>query len=107
MPIYHLEMLESLCGNPTRRAFLGKAGSAVMLFAGGAVDDFIPVWQPKSLHVDRIPAKRISLGYPGDYKPCHVRLAGSELLLTAFEPNELGNGWPKEQILLYRSKDGG
>lgn len=68
--------------------------------------DTIPIHNPHRLP-PALPAERIPLGEPNDYKPCVARLPDGELLLTAFQPVETKNGKTREQELLFRSKDGG
>jgi len=79
-------------------------------------NDTIKVQRPKRLKVDSIPAQRVPVGSPGDYKPCVARLPDGELLLVAFRQNQLdgtrrvgGQEVPliREDILLFRSRDGG
>jgi hypothetical protein len=52
--------------------------------------------------------ERVPVGKKGDYKPCIARLPSGELLLVAFHQNQLdGNKKIREDILLFRSRDGG
>jgi hypothetical protein len=51
--------------------------------------------------------ERVPVGEKGDYKPCIVRLSTGELLITAFHQNQLDGGKIREDILLFRSQDGG
>lgn len=77
--------------------------------------DTIQIQHPKQLGVDTIPAQRITLGVPDDYKPCIARLPNGELLVVAFHQHKLGTrkvGDQKspiirEDIILFRSQDGG
>jgi len=70
----------------------------------------IEVEDPKVLEGKTILGERVSLGTPGDYKPCVAKLPGGELVLVAFFPGAFSAG-PKykarEDILLFRSGDGG
>ena len=52
--------------------------------------DTIKIKNRKLLSMDAIPAQRIPLGIPDDYKPCIARLPDDELLLVAFQQHELG-----------------
>ena len=78
--------------------------------------DTIQIQNPKQLGVETIPAQRITLGVPNDYKPCIARLPNGELLVTAFHQHKMGGAlkagdeeWPllREDIILFRSQDGG
>jgi hypothetical protein len=79
-------------------------------------DDAIRIRNPKTLGSESLPAQRIPIGVPGDYKPCIAQLSGGELLLVAFHTIRTGNTKHiggqavvllKEDALLFRSKDGG
>ncbi len=70
-------------------------------------DNFIQVINPVTIGADRLPAQRIPVGLPGDYKPCIARLPSGELLLVMFYPHHLEDGRYQEDIILYRSDDGG
>jgi len=70
-------------------------------------DDVIVVKKPSSLKANRLPAKRIPVGKPGDYKPCIAQLPTGELILVMFEPRHLEGGEYQEDIIIYRSTDGG
>lgn len=54
-----------------------------------------------------IPAERIALGLPGDYKPCLALLPSGELLLVMFRNDSVGGGKVREDMIHYRSADGG
>ena len=78
--------------------------------------DTIQIQNPKQLGVETIPAQRIALGVPDDYKPCIARLPNGELLLVAFHQHKMGGAlevgdeeWSlvREDIILFRSRDGG
>jgi hypothetical protein len=78
--------------------------------------DVIPIHAPRSLMGGPIPAQRVTVGVPGDYKPCVARLPDGELLLVAFHMHpvdgtrRLGNSQVplmREDIVLQRSRDGG
>src|SRR5436309_83873 len=68
--------------------------------------DFITVRNPKHLDVDRLQAERIALGEDDDYKPCIVLLPNGELIVVAFHQHKLRDGKIREDIALFRSKDG-
>ena len=85
---------------------------------GKSDDDAIQVINPVELSVDWLPAERIPVGEVGDYKPCIAKLSNGELLLTMFYPHYLAGVWwrgptepiqraYREDIILYRSLDGG
>ena len=65
------------------------------------------VLSPRSLPGDRLPVERVALGIADDYKPCVARLANGELLLTAFHQVKLPEGKIREDIIFFRSADGG
>ena len=62
-------------------------------------------------HPNRLPARisceRISLGEQGDYKPCIVGLSSGELLVVAFHGYQVEGGKLREDMILFRSGDGG
>ena len=68
--------------------------------------DQVEVKRPSFLPSNFLPAKRIPIGIPGDYKPCIAKLPNGNLLLVAFHAPTEG-GVPKEYSFLYRSSDGG
>ena len=51
--------------------------------------------------------ERVPIGIPGDYKPCVAKLPSGELVLVAFQHHPVEDGKYREDILLFRSKDGG
>lgn len=67
----------------------------------------IVIDSPLHLPPEAIPCTRIALGEPGDYKPCVARLPDGELLMTAFHQHKREGNKVMEQILLFRSQDGG
>ncbi len=67
----------------------------------------IGVRNPQTLAVDVLPADRVPVGVPDDYKPCIARLPSGELLLVAFHQHQLGGKKIREEIKLFRSRDGG
>ncbi len=73
----------------------------------GDEKSFIPVKDPKTLDVDRLDAERIPLGEDEDYKPCLILLPNGELLVVAFHQHKLPKGKVREDIMLFRSSDGG
>jgi len=68
--------------------------------------DLIKVRNPQALPA-RIPCERIALGKKGDYKPCIARLLSGELLIVAFHGHKLEGGKYREDMVLFRSGDGG
>ncbi len=72
-------------------------------------EHLIEVKNPKILRVDRLAAELVPMGKPGDYKPCVARIPGGELLVVAFHGNDasLDSGKYREDIVLFRSSDGG
>lgn len=67
----------------------------------------IGIESPRALAAQLIAGERVPVGVPGDYKPCIARLPDGRLLLVAFAPYQLEEGWKREEILLFRSEDGG
>jgi len=83
------------------------AGAPSTSAAGEATaDKFIEVRNPKALPA-RIPCERIALGKQGDYKPCIARLPNGALLVVAFDAAKRVDGKIQEDMLLWRSTDGG
>ena len=72
-----------------------------------AANDSIIVRNPKVLAVDHLPAQRIPLGKPGDYKPCIAKMPNGELLVVAFDGVKMVGDKLQEDMLLWRSSDGG
>ncbi|NOX57147.1 MAG: exo-alpha-sialidase [Planctomycetes bacterium] len=71
------------------------------------VQDWIQVRNPKQLP-PKIPCERIALGRKGDYKPCIAKLPSGELLVVAFDASHRPvDGGIREDMLLWRSRDGG
>jgi glucose/arabinose dehydrogenase len=68
--------------------------------------DVINVRNPVFLPA-QIPALRVPFGIPGDYKPDLVVLPSGEMLLVMFQPVTNSNGTYQENMILYRSDDGG
>jgi len=71
-----------------------------------STDDPIEVVNPQLLSGDPLPAERIAIGVPNDYKPCIAKLANGDLEISAFHHSKVG-GLLYEDILLFRSTDGG
>lgn len=72
-----------------------------------ATSDCVAVINPRRLRTSRLPAQRIPLGIPGDYKPCVAKLPDGELILTAFNQQARpGRRW-QEDTVVFRSTDGG
>ena len=73
----------------------------------------IVIRNPRCLPAGQIEAERVAVGLPGDYKPMVVQLPGGELLLTAFRGRDVDQRLPSgrammhEDVLLFRSSDGG
>ena len=73
----------------------------------------IAVRHPHTLPADGLPAERIPLGLPGDYKPMVVQRPDGELLLTAFRGYEHEKKMPSgracmhEDVLFLHSADDG
>ncbi len=67
----------------------------------------IGIESPRALAGQRITGQRVPVGVPADYKPCIARLPDGRLLLVAFAPFQLEEGRQREEILLFRSEDGG
>ena len=67
----------------------------------------IGIESPRELAGQRITGERVPVGVPGDYKPCIARLPDGRLLVVAFAPYQLEEGRKREEILLFRSEDGG
>lgn len=67
----------------------------------------IGIESPRALAGQRITGERVPVGVPGDYKPCIARLPDGRMLLVAFAPYQLEKGRKREEILLFRSEDGG
>jgi hypothetical protein len=80
--------------------------SSSLVWAGPG-DEPILVRNPATLRVDRLPAERLPLGDEDDYKPCIVLLPNGELIVVAFHQHKLPAGRIRENILLFRSRDGG
>ena len=79
-------------------------------------NDAIQIHNPKTLGTDCLPAQRVPLGAPGDYKPCIARLPDGELITVAFRQHPLDRTRRigdreipliREDILLFRSQDDG
>lgn len=76
------------------------------MWAAPPEDAFISVRNPQILP-PRIAAQRIPLGKPGDYKLCLALLPSGELLLAMFVNLSVGEGKVREDMIHYRSSDGG
>ena len=66
----------------------------------------ITVRNPQSLPA-HLPVQTVPVGIAGDYKPDLALLPDGELLLVMFQPQHNANGTYQENIILYRSADGG
>ena len=73
----------------------------------GFTQDEIKVLNPRTMKVSTLPAERIPVGIAGDYKPCIAVMPDGEVLLVAFHGVKLGGTKIREDIILYRSPDGG
>ena len=71
-----------------------------------AEEDGLTVRNPKHLP-DRFPVERVPIGVAGDYKPCVVRMPSGDLRVVAFHGHGLEGGKIREDMLLFRSRDGG
>ncbi|MDA1054982.1 MAG: sialidase family protein [Planctomycetota bacterium] len=81
------------CGN---RVALGAAPE----------ESYIAVRKPRALP-PRISAERIPLGISGDYKPSLALLPEGDLLLVMFNQVDKGEGKVREEMIHFRSADGG
>ena len=68
--------------------------------------DVVNVSHPVSLPA-QVAAKRVPVGVTGDYKPDLVILPSGEMLLVMFQPVTNANGAYQENMIMYRSEDGG
>lgn len=66
----------------------------------------ISVLHPRRLGSWQIPAERIPVGIPGDYKPSLAMLPDGELVMVAFHPEQRQDGTYREWTVLWRSTDG-
>ncbi len=85
--------------------FLGAV--SVGGFSRAQEREAVVIRNPRFLPASPIPGERIPLGESDDYKPCLARLPDGELLLTAFHQHQRDADKVMEQILFFRSKDGG
>jgi hypothetical protein len=88
-------------------SFSGRGGGLVS-HSPATVDflDVINVTNPTSLP-GAIAAQRVPVGVTGDYKPDLVILPSGEMLLVMFQPVTNRNGTYQENMIMYRSEDGG
>lgn len=68
--------------------------------------DAVNVENPSSLP-GQIAAQRVPVGVTGDYKPDLAILPSGEMLLVMFQPVTNPNGTYQENMIMYRSEDGG
>ena len=68
--------------------------------------DLVNVDNPVSLPA-QLAAQRVPVGLTGDYKPDLVVLPSGETLLVMFQPVTNPNGTYQENMIMYRSEDGG
>ena len=73
---------------------------------GSAEDPGSVVVENASALMPRLPAERVAVGVPHDYKPCLLKMPDGELLLIAFHAPR-GKSVGAEYCFLYRSSDGG
>lgn len=73
----------------------------------GPVSDSVAIANPKTLPAGPIACQRVAVGAPDDYKPCIAKLPSGELLLVTFHQHRRDGGKVIEQMLLFRSADGG
>ncbi|MDA1054891.1 MAG: sialidase family protein [Planctomycetota bacterium] len=102
------------------RRFCGRIVGCVSLFLAFAADcpvshvalgaaseeAFIAVRNPRTLP-PQISAERIPLGISGDYKPSLALLPDGDLLLVMFNQVDKGGGKVREEMIHFRSADGG
>ena len=86
------------------------------LFATGHValgeeaSEPIAIRNPSQFSAQSIPAERIALGVPDDYKPCVVQCKNGDLLLVAFHqyrPQGKQVNVVREDMIFFRSSNGG
>jgi len=97
---YHASVVRRLCTVFTLAMF------SAPLPGDANAEEFLPVRNPRALPA-RLPAERIPIGKVGDYKPCVALLSSGELLVVAFDHQTFGDGKVLENMLLFRSNDGG
>ncbi len=73
----------------------------------GVRTDSVAIRNPRRIPVERLPAERVRVGSADDYKPCVAVLPTGELLLSAFRPDIPAGDRVREEIILFRSRDGG
>ncbi len=86
--------------------FAVRCNSSCAAQGAAPEESSIAVRNPQALP-PRISAQRIPLGITGDYKPSLALLPGGELLLVMFHGVDMGGGKVREDMILYRSADGG
>ncbi|MGO9514264.1 MAG: sialidase family protein [Steroidobacteraceae bacterium] len=81
---------------------------------GGGADNSVPPAWPDVVNVRnpvslpaQVAAQRVPVGLTGDYKPDLVILSSGAMLLVMFQPVNNPNGTYQENMILYRSEDGG
>lgn len=67
----------------------------------------VRVYNPRYLKAWQLPAQRIPLGIPGDYKPSLAMLPDGEIVMVALYNEPVGEGKIREWMPIWRSKDGG
>ena len=67
----------------------------------------IRIRNPKQFKLTELAAERVNVGVVGDYKPCIALMPNGELLLVAFHQFQLPAKQVYEDMLLFRSGDGG
>jgi hypothetical protein len=77
------------------------------LLAGFVNAEPITIRNPTRPGVTAVDAERIPVGVAGDYKACVAMAPSGELLLVAFHQYQLPARKYYEDMLLFRSKDGG
>ena len=84
------------------------SGCGSSLHAGHPLEfsDVVYVQNPVTL-ASALPAQRVPVGITGDYKPDLVILPSGEMLLVMFQPVTNPNGTYQENMIAYRSADGG
>jgi hypothetical protein len=99
----------------TRRSFFKRAAAAPLISAAalgevrsGSYRDLpIRIDNPRRLGVWTLPAERIPVGIPNDYKPNLALLPGGELLMFAVFVSPLPNKKQSFETHMWRSRDGG
>lgn len=85
-----------------------EAGLQAELYRLEEVDeDFALVTHPRQIRSQRVSCNRVAVGAVNDYKPCVAQLPNGELIMCGFRGVTLTNGLYEEDILFWRSSNGG